>query len=320
MEKGPVECSIVIPVMNEQDNIRPLYDEIVKVLAEEDITYEIIFVDDGSTDETFDRIKELAEVDSGVNGLSFSRNFGHQMALTAGMDYAKGDCVITMDGDLQHPPSLIPEMLKRWREGNEIVYTVRKNGEKLGLVKRLGTRIFYFLITKFSGMKMKPNTPDFRLFDRRVVEVFRNLPERARYIRGLTFWVGFKKAEIPFFAAARHSGDVKYSFGKMLGLAISAITSFSRFPLQLSFYFGLSVAFISFIYAIYAIWQKIFNNNIVPGWTSILISVLFLGGVQLITAGILGEYIAQIYDEVKARPLYILREKAGKSLTTNPDE
>lgn len=303
--------SIIVPVYNEEENIHEFYKRTTKVLDNLQQPYEIIFIDDGSTDSSFEKINKIYGNDKRIKIIQFSRNFGHQIALTAGIDYASGDAVIMMDADLQHPPELIPELIKKWKEGYDIVYTIREKNKNPGFLKKLTSQLFYSLLNKISKIDIPEGAADFRLLSRPVVENLRNFKERNRFIRGLISWIGYKKVAIPYIADVRFAGKSKYTFKKMLKFAISGITSFSSVPLYFSAFLGSIIAGVSFVYALHAIYAKFFTNRVVPGWTSILVSVLFLGGIQLITIGILGEYLAKIYDEVKQRPLYIVKQVKG---------
>ncbi|MDO8609669.1 MAG: glycosyltransferase family 2 protein [bacterium] len=304
--------SVVVPVFNEEEVLNEVYTRLIVVMEKLDKNYEIIFIDDGSTDKSFEIINKLCEIDKKVRVIQFSRNFGHQIAISAGIDYVSGDAVIMMDADLQHPPELIPELIKKWEEGYDIVYTVRKESKSIGLIKKITSKFFYSLINSLSKIDIPEGTADFRLLSRTVVENLKNFKERTRFIRGLISWVGYKKIGISYIAEARFAGRPKYSFKKMIRFALIGITSFSSVPLYISTILGFIIAGISFIYAIFAIYSKFFTDTVViPGWTSTLVSVLFLGGVQLIAIGILGEYLDKVYEEVKQRPLYIVKELKG---------
>ena len=300
--------SIIIPVFNEVENIPLLFDNLKAVVHKLPYAFEILFVDDGSTDGTLRTIKELQERDRRIKAISFSRNFGHQAALTAGLQYATGDAVITMDGDLQHPPSLIPTLIEKWREGFQIVYTTRESTVDEPFLKKITSRLFYRIINAFSDTHVQPFAADFRLLDRSVVNSLNTLEERDRFLRGLISWMGYSTTGVPFTADARVAGTSKYSTGKMMKFALDGILSFSAAPLHLVTYLGLIVSFLSFLYGFYSIYAYFFTSLTIPGWTSILVAVLFLGGVQLISIGFVGEYLIRIYQEVKGRPLYIVRE------------
>lgn len=300
--------SVVIPVYNEEPNLLTLHKRLSNVISRGD---ELIFVDDGSNDQSWDLISRLHREDNRVRAIRLSRNFGHQVALMAGIDIAKGNAVITMDADLQHPPEFIASLVSKWKEGYEVVYATRSHRGHLRLFKRLTSSSFYRLTQLIARRAPPPLAADFRLLDMKVVNELRKLKERTRFLRGLVGWVGFEEICIPYEEDRRHAGTSKYTFAKMVRLAVDGITAFSSFPLRLSFYFGLLVSILSFIYALYAIYVHFFTSEAVPGWTSVLVSVLFLGGVQLITLGIVGEYLSRVYEEVKERPLYIVRESLG---------
>ncbi|MFA5145952.1 MAG: glycosyltransferase family 2 protein [Candidatus Omnitrophota bacterium] len=303
--------SIVVPVYNEESNLSIFYDRLNKSLESIGYGYEVIFVDDGSGDDSITVMKDLRDQDSRVRIISFSRNFGHQIALTAGIDKASGDAVIVMDADLQHPPEIIKDLISRWEDGYDVVYTIRKDTEGAGLFKKATSAFFYKVLSKISRIDVSPGIADFRLMDKKVIRSFRTIRERSRFIRGLVKWVGFKQIGVEYVAPARYSGNSKYSIRKMMRLAVDGITSFSWFPLQVATYFGLLVSFFSFAYTLYAIFIRLFTSKAVPGWSSLLIAVTFIGGVQLVFLGIIGEYIGRIFEEVKGRPIYIVNEAIG---------
>ena len=303
--------SIVIPVFNEDSNIHELYRRLGKVVMTLDDSYEVIFVDDGSKDRTLDLLKEICDKDKQVKVVSFSRNFGHQIAITAGMEYASGDAVIVMDADLQHPPEVIPQLLTQWEKGFEVVSTIREDVKDIGPFKKLTASLFYKILNRISDTAIQENAADFRLVDRKVITALQTINERGRFVRGLISWVGFNQTFIKFVADERYAGTTKYSFKKMLKFALDGITTFSTLPLRIATHLGIIATIIPLPYAIHAIYLRLFTNRAVAGWASILVAVVFLGGVQLITIGIIGEYIARIYDEVKGRPLYIIREMTG---------
>jgi polyisoprenyl-phosphate glycosyltransferase len=303
--------SIVIPVFNEVENVPILFDHLTKALHGLPFNFEILFIDDGSTDGTYLAVKDVQKRDRRIKALSFSRNFGHQAALTAGLQYASGDAVITMDGDLQHPPSLIPTLIEKWREGFEIVYTTRESTADESFFKKMTSRLFYRMINAFSETPVQPFAADFRLLDRAVVRSLNTLEERDRFLRGLIGWLGFSTVGVPYTADLRAAGKSKYTLGKMMKLALNGIVSFSAAPLHLVTYLGIFSAFLGFLYGIYSLYVRFFTNDTVQGWTSLVIVILFLGGVQLISIGILGEYLIRVYDETKRRPLYIVRDSVG---------
>jgi dolichol-phosphate mannosyltransferase len=303
--------SIAIPVFNEEQNIPLLLDHLRPVLDKLPYTFEILFVDDGSTDGTLGAIQSARAKDPRIKAVSFSRNFGHQAALTAGIQFASGDAVITMDGDLQHPPSLIPTLIEKWREGFEIVYTVRESTTDEPLLKRLTSKLFYRLINRFSETPIQPFGADFRLLDRKVVNSLNTLEERDRFLRGLIGWLGFTAVGVPYHADARAAGTSKYTTRKMIKLAFDGMLSFSAAPLHLVTYLGLASAFLGFLYGLYSLYVRFFTDTTITGWTSTMIVILFLGGVQLISIGILGEYLIRVYNESKGRPMFVVRYSVG---------
>lgn len=300
--------SIVIPSYNETGNIGPIAQRISKVMENLD-PYEIIFIDDGSRDGTLSEIKEIGARNQSIKFISFSRNFGHQKALKAGLDYARGDCVISMDADLQHSPELLTKLIEEWRNGYDVVYTIRVDSANSSFIKRLSSRLFYKIINLLSNVNIPLGTADFRLLDRKVVDEIKKFEENWLFIRGIVAWVGFNQTSVEYVVNRRNRGTTKYSFSRMLALAINGITSFSILPLRISILFGLMFSVGSFFYATYAIYTKVFNNAVIPGWTSLLLSVLFLGGLQLISLGVIGEYLGKMFIETKHRPAYIIKEK-----------
>jgi polyisoprenyl-phosphate glycosyltransferase len=304
--------SVVVPVYNEQGNVRVLHQALTDQFQRLEVDYELIFVDDGSRDDSLRVLRELHAADPAhVKVVSLSRNFGHQNALTAGLEFATGDAVIAMDADLQHPPELIPEMIEKWRAGYQVVFTVRHDDEKVGWFKRRSSQAFYALINRITDTPIVPGAADFRLVDRQVVDTLNSMQERARFLRGLVSWVGFRQIGIPYRVGQRHAGQSKYSLGKMLKLALNGITNFSAVPLRLATYFGFLAAVVGVPYGLWAVYARLFTDTAVPGWASLTTIVLFLGGVQLICLGIIGEYLGRLYDEVKHRPLYVPQELIG---------
>ena len=314
IESSPVRfrrnlmISVIIPAYNEADNINIIAKCVSEQLAEIG-DYEILFIDDGSTDETLDQVKKLSKNGDNIKYISFSRNFGHQKALKAGLDNALGDCVITIDADMRHPPELMKEMIDRWKEGVDVVYTIREDSADTSFIKRTTSKLFYNIINKISDVDIPLGAADFRLLDRKVVNELKKFQENWLFIRGIVSWLGFKQSGIRYKVQRRHSGHSKYSMRKMIGFAIQGITSFSVLPLRVSIFLGFMFSLFSFLYAIYAIYAKFVLNAAILGWTSILMSVLFLGGIQLIFLGILGEYLGKMFIETKNRPNYIIREK-----------
>lgn len=303
--------SLIIPAYNEQKVILDSYKRLKKVMDLIGEEYELIFVSDGSTDGTETIIKSICSKDNHVKLINFSRNFGHQIAISAGLDHASGDAVIIIDADLQDPPEIIPEMIKKWKEGFEVVYgkRIRRKGETF--FKKFSAYIFYRLLRSLTNTDIPVDTGDFRLVDKKVCNVIKQLREKNRFTRGLVSWVGFRQSCVEYIREERKAGKTKYPIRKMLHFAIDAITSFSNRPLRTSTYLGFTLSFLSFLYVIYAVYQKLFTTNTTLGWTSSIAINLFFNGVILVMLGIIGEYIGRIYEESKGRPLYILKEKVG---------
>lgn len=300
--------SIVVPCYNEADNLEALVGEIsaqVQALKE---PAEILIIDDGSRDDSMKVLKRLKQAGR-VRYLSFTRNFGHQIALKAGLDHAEGDAVITMDADLQHPASLIPQMVAKWREGYPVVNTVRMETHGEGISKKLTSRFFYWVFEKLSGLPMRAGSADFRLLDKQVVRELRRFEEPHLFLRGLVHWLGYESAVIEYTAAERFAGQTKYSFRKMMRFARDGITSFSIQPLRLAGMIGTLVSCFAALYILYGIGVALFTDRAIPGWASILVSVLFLGGLQMVFIGLLGEYIGKIFIESKRRPVYVIKER-----------
>jgi polyisoprenyl-phosphate glycosyltransferase len=303
-----VTYSIIAPIYNEIDNIPELYRRIKEVMDSSKESWELILVDDGSTDGSTDKIRDLAQNDKTVRPVIFARNFGHQIAITAGWDYARGDAIIIIDADLQDPPETMLELAKKWKEGYEVVYAVRGEREGESWFKKFTAAMFYRIIYSITDVKIPVDTGDFRLMDRKVVDVLKQMKERHRFPRGMSAWVGFKQIGVKYKRAARVAGVTKYPFRRMLKLALNAITGFSYFPLQVATYFGFFSAGISILAIPIVIYMRMMGSGAFFGQATTLIAVLFLGGVQLISLGILGEYIGRLYDEAKGRPLYIVRD------------
>ena len=300
--------SIVAPVYNEIACLDALLERIQQVMDSTGETWELILVDDGSTDGSTDKIRQLAEIDHRVRKVIFARNFGHQIAVTAGLDFSRGDAVVIIDADLQDPPEVILDLIARWREGYEVVYAQRTEREGEPWFKRVTASVFYRTIYRITDVKIPLDTGDFRLLDRKVVNVMNSMRERHRFLRGMSAWVGYKSVGVPYKRAARFAGSTKYPFKKMLKLALTAVTSFSYVPLQISMWLGFVSAGLSIIAIPVVVILRLVGSQFFFGQATTLIAVLFLGGVQLISLGILGEYVGRIYDEVKGRPLYITSE------------
>jgi glycosyltransferase involved in cell wall biosynthesis len=299
--------SIVVPVFNEEENIQVFYQEVCKHMEPLSYDFELLFVDDGSRDATPLILERLAQQDSRVRGLIMARNYGHQLALTCGLDHADGDCVITMDGDMQHPPEMLPLLLAKWEEGFEVVQTIRISTEGVSWFKSFTSGLFYKLINGMSKVHIQEGGSDFRLLDKAVVQSFRRFKERARFIRGMIGAIGYRQVQVEFVAPKRYAGTSKFSLGKMINFALDGITAYSKLPLRFAFYIGLLFALLSFGVTMQVIYIKLFTPEAVPGWATISASVLLLGGLQLLGLGIIGEYVGRIFEEVKQRPLYLLR-------------
>ena len=307
--------SIVIPMYNEVENVHLFYDHLKASLKSLPYSFEILFVDDGSSDGTYQAIQRLQKHDRQIKAISFSRNFGHQAALSAGLQFATGDAVITMDGDLQHPPSLIPTLIEKWQEGNQVVFTIRESTADESFFKKLTSKLFYRIMKASSQTPVQPFGADFRLLDKAVVASLKTLEERDRFLRGLIGWLGFSSVGVSFTADARAAGTSQYSTRKMMKFALDGILSFSATPLHLVTFLGLVVSMLSFVYGIYSLYAYFFTERTIPGWTSILVTILFLGGVQLISIGFLGEYLLRVYNETKRRPLFIIKDSLNVDTT-----
>jgi len=300
--------SVVIPCFNERDNLSVLYQQLIEILQNYS-AHEMLFVDDGSSDDSLEIIKNIAKDDEKVRYISLSRNFGHQHALKAGLDHATGDCVISLDADLQHPPQLIPVLIEKWQQGFDVVNTIRGRQQSLPLGKRLSSGMYYRLVNTLSNVEIKPGAADFRLLDRKVLDALKQFNENYLFLRGLIPWLGFRQTEINFEPAERHAGKTKYSFMRMLRLALDGITSFSSRPLYLSIALGGIIAGLAFLYGMYALYMYLFTEATLPGWTSTTASVLFIGGIQLIMIGIIGIYLGKMFMENKRRPNYVIGSK-----------
>lgn len=303
-----ITYSIVAPIYNEIDNISELYARVKEVMDSSGEPWELVLVDDGSTDGSTEKIQELAQKDRIVRPVIFARNFGHQIAITAGWDYARGDAIVIIDADLQDPPEVILELAKKWKEGYEVVYAVRGEREGESWFKLWTASLFYRLIYRITDVKIPVDTGDFRLMDRKVVNVLKQMRERHRFPRGMSAWVGFKQIGVTYKRSARHAGVTKYPLRKMLKLALNAITGFSYFPLQVATFFGFVSAGVAILAIPVVIIMRMAGSGAFFGQATTLIATLFLGGVQLISLGILGEYVGRLYDEAKGRPLYIVRD------------
>ncbi len=311
MASQDVTYSIVVPVYNEIESLSELHSRLETVLNSLGAPWELIFVDDGSTDGSTEEILRIAGQDQRVRPVIFARNFGHQIAITAGLDYSQGEAVVMIDADLQDPPEVIPDLVSKWKEGYEVVFAVRTEREGESWFKKLTASIFYRLIYRITDVKIPLDTGDFRLLDRQAVNILNKMRERHRFPRGMAAWIGFRQVGVPYRRAARFAGTTKYPFRKMFRLALDAITSFSYFPLQLATYLGFICAGVSALVIPIVIAMRLTGSQAFLGQATTLIAVLFLGGIQLISLGILGEYLGRLYDEAKGRPLYIVRETEG---------
>jgi dolichol-phosphate mannosyltransferase len=304
--------SVVVSCFNEEACIKETYNQLVKVLtALSDLRFEIIFVDDGSSDSTLSILRDINSKDGRVRVISFSRNFGHQIAVTAGFEHSTGDAVVLIDADLQDPPAVILDMITRWRNGAEVVYGVRTKREGETAFKLRTAKIFYRVINHISDTPIQLDSGDFRLMDRKVVDALIAMPERDRFVRGMVAWVGFRQERIYYERASRFAGTTKYPFTKMLRFAADGILSFSLVPLRIATWMGFITAGCSLIGIIYALTLRLLTDIWVAGWTLLFIAMLFIGGVQLVFLGIIGEYLGRVYGEVKRRPLYLIKERLG---------
>jgi polyisoprenyl-phosphate glycosyltransferase len=306
-----IELSVVVPVFNESANIGPLCDRLLPVLERITPAWEILFVDDGSSDGTIAAIAGRNAEDRRIGAISFSRNFGKEIAIAAGLDHARGRAVVIMDADLQHPPETIESFVERWREGYVMVYAQRTSREDESALKRGFARLFYRLFDSFTHMTLPEGAGDFRLIDRKGVEVLRALPERARFSKGLYAWIGFKSIGVPYVVAPREHGATKWSFRKLFRFAFDGITAFSTVPLRVWTYLGGLISLFSIACAIFFIVRTLLFGTDVAGYPSLIVSIMFLGGVQLMSLGIIGEYIGRIFAEVKRRPLYVVADRIG---------
>ena len=317
-----MDYSVVVPLYNEEEVINECYSRLSEVMRACSGSYEIIFVNDGSRDRTMDITRTIAGEDGHVKILSFSRNFGHQNAITAGMNRASGDAVVVIDADLQDPPSVIPGMIEKWKEGYAIVYGKRLKRKGETVFKKATAKLFYRVLNALTDVDIPVDAGDFRLLDRKVIEALKDFPERNRYVRGLVSWVGFRQTAVEYVREERFAGETKYPLRKMLKFAADALTSFSYKPLKLSIFIGGILSAASFLYLLTVIYLALFTDVTVTGWASLAAISLFFNGVVLIMLGIIGEYIGRIYDETKGRPLYIIGEEVGfepNNISNNPN-
>ncbi|GAA4838126.1 glycosyltransferase family 2 protein [Paenibacillus vulneris] len=306
-----IRYSIIVPMFNEQEVIEETYRRLKRVMDTLDERYELLFVNDGSKDRTADIVKELCAEDANVRLLNFARNFGHQIAITAGMDHAEGQAIVVIDADLQDPPEVILEMIELWKNGYDVVYGKRLERKGETWFKKWSAHLFYRLLKSMTSVDIPVDAGDFRLIDRKVCDVMKSMTEKNRYVRGLVSWTGFNQTFVEYTREERWAGVTKYPLRKMLRFAVDAITSFSYKPLKAAAYLGFLVSAVSFIYILVVVYQRLFTNTTITGWASTVAINLFFNGIVLIILGIIGEYIGRIYDETKGRPLYIIWERAG---------
>jgi glycosyltransferase involved in cell wall biosynthesis len=308
---GDVELSVVVPVYNEEQNLDYLFERLTSVLNRLNMTYEIVCVNDGSRDNTIERLIEHHQQNPAIKVVNLSRNYGKEIALSAGLDYTCGDAVVPIDADLQDPPELIADLVAKWREGYDVVLATRRSRQGESWIKRLTANAFYRIIDRISHVPIPRDTGDFRLIDRRVVDAIKQLPERNRFMKGLFAWVGFKQTSILYDRPSRYKGETTWNYWRLWNFALDGITSFSFIPLKVWSYIGLLVAIPAFFYASFLVIRTVLFGVDLPGYASIMVAVLFLGGVQLVSLGVLGEYLGRVYEEVKGRPLYLVRESYG---------
>ncbi|MFC2015656.1 glycosyltransferase family 2 protein [Chloroflexota bacterium] len=308
--KPPPQLSVVLPIYNEAENIPSLYSRLTDVLKAQGDSYELVFVDDGSVDGSLALLRDLARDDREMTIVELARNFGHQVAISAGLDFARGDGVIVMDADLQDPPEVLPEFIAKWREGYDVVYAIRAR-RKEHLPKRMCYAAFYRLLRRVTNVNIPLDAGDFCLMDRRVVDLLRSMPERNRFVRGIRSWVGLNQTGIAYKRDARFAGRPKYTIGRLTLLALDGFISFSYTPLRAASLLGFTISLLSLVLAAYYFAKKFFANLNPPGFATLVVAVFFLAGIQLITIGVIGEYVGRIFDEVKRRPLYVLRRVSG---------
>ncbi|MEI9919722.1 MAG: glycosyltransferase family 2 protein [Bacteroidota bacterium] len=303
-----VDLVVVIPVFNEEHNVIPLYDRLLGVMKSLNKTYRFVFVNDGSRDNTLGKLKEIASKDPHVKYIDLSRNFGHQVAVTAGLHFSKGKRVVIIDADLQDPPELIADMEQKMNEGWNVVYARRRQRKGESFFKRITARVFYRLLKSITAVDIPVDTGDFRMMDWKVVEVLNRMPEQHKFIRGMVSWVGFKQTYVEYDRDQRHSGKTGYTFSKMLRFAIDGITGFSNIPLKVATWIGFGISFASFLLIVYTLYARFVSRDYVEGWASIMVSILFIGGIQLICLGLIGEYIIRMDANLRQRPLYIIND------------
>jgi dolichol-phosphate mannosyltransferase len=304
-----MDLSIIIPIYNEEGNIQKLLDRLHGVVNNMNLKeVEFIFINDGSRDRSMEMIKNIAKTDKSVKFINFSRNFGHQVAVTAGIDKANGDAVVIIDADLQDPPELIPELYAKLLSGYEVVYAKRRSRQGEGFLKKFTAKMFYRMLAKMTSISIPVDTGDFRIMDKKIVDVLKQMPEQEKFLRGQISWIGFNQTYVEYDRDERFAGKTGYTYGKMIRFALDGITSFSNFPLKFASITGFIVSGIAFFMILYALYSRFITRDYVAGWTSLMLAVLFLGGIQLIGIGIIGEYISRMSANVKNRPLYVIRE------------
>ncbi|MFT4543605.1 MAG: glycosyltransferase involved in cell wall biosynthesis [Bacteroidia bacterium] len=315
--KSSLTLSVVIPVYNEADNIRPLFERLVTVLKGLNLSKtELVFVNDGSTDNTISLVKELTSEDVEVRYVDLSRNFGHQIAVTAGLDLCIGDLVVIIDADLQDPPEVIAEMVAKAQSGYDVVYARRIKRKGESFLKKATAKLFYRLLSSITSVDIPIDTGDFRIISRRVVEALKLMPEREKFLRGQIAWIGFDQTFVEYERDERVAGSTGYTWRKMLRFALDGITSFSNFPLKMATFSGFVMSCISFLLMLYALYSRFILKVYEPGWTSLMLSILFIGGIQLLSIGIIGEYVGRISNNVKQRPMYLVKETSNKDPET----
>ncbi|ENH96261.1 glycosyltransferase [Gracilibacillus halophilus YIM-C55.5] len=306
-----IQYSVIVPMYNEEEVIEETYRRLKKVMNELNQPYELLFIDDGSQDHTLEKMQEYSKWDQTVKVIEFARNFGHQVAITAGMDFAEGEAVVVIDADLQDPPELIKDMVLKWKEGYEVVYAKRIKRKGETVFKRVTATLYYRILKALTDIDIPINTGDFRLIDHKVCDQMKQLQEKNRFVRGLVSWVGFKQTAIEYVRDERIYGESKYPLKKMLKLSLDGITSFSYKPLKIASYLGILLSIVGFLYMLVVIYQRLFTDTTITGWSSVIVIQLFFFGIVLSILGILGEYIGRIYDESKGRPTYIVKESYG---------
>jgi len=302
------ELSVIIPVYNEYANIQLLFERLDKVISQLSSDIEYIFVNDGSSDQSIALIKELSLKNNSIRYIDFARNFGHQVAVTAGLERCTGKAAIIIDADLQDPPELITDLYKKWNEGYEVVYAKRRAREGEGFMKKVTAKLFYRILKKITSINIPVDTGDFRLIDRKIIDVLKSMPEQQKFLRGQISWIGFRQTYVEYDRDPRYAGKTGYTYKKMIRFALDGITSFSNLPLKFATITGFLVSGLTFLMILYALYSRFISKNYVPGWTSLMLAVLFIGGVQLISIGIIGEYISRLSANIRNRPLYIVKD------------